>query len=86
MDNKKDSPHTVTIIVNATPYEWAEKEITYAEVVNIAYPGEPVNESSTFKVSYKKKNDSGLTSLVFSSNPVKVHKDMVFNVAPANRA
>lgn len=85
MEEKKNQ-HTAVIIVNATPYEWTEKEITYAQVVNLAYPDEPVSENSTFKVGYKKKNDSTLTSLVFSSKPVKVHKDMIFNVAPANRA
>lgn len=86
MEQKNTNEHTTTIIVNATPYEWPEKEITYAEVVHLAYPSEVVNESSTFKVSYKKKNESTLTPLVFSSAPVKVKKDMVFNVAPANRA
>ena len=77
---------TVTIIVNATPYEWAKNEITYKELVELAYPGEVVNENSTFKVSYRKKNDSVSTPLVYGSKPVKVKKDMIFNVAPANRA
>lgn len=82
--NKK--PKTTTIIVNATPHEWPEKEITYTEVVHLAYPQEVVNEGSTFKVGYRKKNESTLTPLVYSSAPVKVKKDMVFDVAPANRA
>lgn len=76
----------VTIIVNATPYEWAEKEITYQQVVNLAYPDEVVTEATTYKVGYKMKNESDLKPLVYSSAPVKVKKDMVFNVAPAGRA
>ena len=76
----------VTIIVNATPYEWSKDGITYKEVVQLAYPGEAVNESTTFKVSYKMKNGSTLSPLVYGSKPVKVKKDMIFNAAPANRA
>lgn len=85
MENNKN-PHETTIIVNATPHEWPKKEITYTEVVHIAYPDAEVNESSTHKVSYKYKNESTLKPLVYSSAPVKIKKDMVFNVALANRA
>ena len=85
MENKKN-PHETTIIVNATPHEWAEKEITYTQVAQLAYPGTDVNDSSTHKVSYKYKNEPTLKPLVYSSAPVKVKKDMVFNVALANRA
>lgn len=75
----------VTIIVNATPHEWPKGKITYQEVVNLAYPNEVVNESTTYKVSYMKKNGDKLKPLVFNDS-VTVHKDMVFNVAPASRA
>lgn len=77
----------VTIIVNATPHEWPKNgEISYKEVVQLAYPGEAVNESSTFKVSYMKKNGDGLTSLVYGSKPIKIKEGMVFNATSANRA
>jgi hypothetical protein len=76
----------LTIIVNATPHEWTDEEITYSQVVQIAYPGEVVSANSTFKVSYMKKNGHNLDPLVYSSSPVKVKEGMVFNVTPANRA
>ncbi len=78
---------TVTIIVNATPYEWPkDDEISYKEVVQLAYPGQEVNESSTFKVSYMKKNGDELKPMVYASKPIKVKEGMVFNATPANRA
>ena len=86
MDNDTKEIKTTVIIVNATPYEWAEQEITYPQVVNLAYPDEVVTEATTYKVGYKTKNATDLTPLVFSSSPVKVKKDMIFNVAPAGRA
>jgi hypothetical protein len=86
MDKDNKEGKATEIIVNATPYEWTEKEITYQQVVNLAYPDEVVTEATTYKVGYKTKNDADLTPLVFSSSPVKVKKDMVFNVAPASRA
>ena len=85
IENSKDKK-TVAIIVNATPHETPKDKITYEEIVRIAYPSEIVNEGSTYKVSYKMKNGSTLTPLVYGSKPIKVKKDMIFNVAPANRA
>jgi hypothetical protein len=87
MDNDKTKEEkAIEIIVNATPHEWTEKEISYQQVVNLAYPDEVVTEATTYKVGYKTKNETELKPLVFSSSPVKVKKDMVFNVAPAGRA
>lgn len=36
----------ITIIIDGTPHQWNEKEISYEQVVDLAYDGNPLLESS----------------------------------------
>lgn len=65
---------TVNIIVNGQPKEWDEKEITFQQVTQLAFPG----STQSFTVSYtlNKKEEQ----LVASSQPVKVKDGMEFDV------
>ncbi len=72
----KHSPHTTTIIVNGQPKEWAEKEITYQQVIQLAFPGAGTNQDYT--VTYSHGHQEG--QLVATSAPVKIHKHMEFDV------
>lgn len=37
----------MTIIVNTVAREWAEKKITFEQIVDLAYPGQPYNPEDT---------------------------------------
>ena len=50
---KDHEPKTVTIVVDGTPHEVPKKEdITYAEVVTLAYPDYPQHPEITYSVTY----------------------------------
>lgn len=81
-DNKK-----YTIIVAGTEHEWMNKEITYQEVVNLAYDGNPpTGENVTFNVVYLKGHDDKEGILGPSSKPVRVRDGMEFRVKHSTRS
>ena len=68
----------VTIFVNTREYPWAEKEITYQQVYDLAFPNEPLVDGDVARIEYSRglKGDGKLTP----GEAVKVKSDMVFNV------
>jgi len=68
----------VTIFVNTREQKWAEKEITYQQVFDLAFPNEPLVDGDVARIEYSHgpKGDGKLTP----GESVKVKSDMVFNV------
>lgn len=72
-----------TIIVNSRPFEWAEKKISYEQVVELAFPGQPLDPQGTLvEVSRGDGPDHDLRP----GKDVVVKDGMVFDVEPANRS
>ena len=69
---------TVTIIVNGTPFEVSKKEeITYAEVVTLAYPDYPLHPEITYSVTYTRGHHEGILP---PGGTVKAKDGMEFRV------
>ncbi len=47
MDAAAAQTKIVTIIVNTRPHEWAEKKISFEQVVELAFPGQPYDPAGT---------------------------------------
>lgn len=77
---------TVTIIVNTRPHQWAEKTISYAEVVELAYPGQPAGEGEEVTVSYTRGHDEKHEGSLTPTHSVKVKHKMVFDVYRTTRS
>ncbi len=77
----------VTIIVNGTPYEVDKKEeITYEEVVTLAFPDFPQHPEITYSVKYKRGHGNKPEGILLPGNSVKVKDEMVFDVSPTNQS
>lgn len=74
---------TVTIIVNTRPQPWPEKEITFEQVVELAFPGQPYDPAGT-TVEYSR--GLGKDKSLRPGESVHVKDGMVFDVEPANRS
>lgn len=70
----------VEIIVNTREFEWAEKEISYSEVYNLAFPSEPLADGDLARIEYSRGHGSGGNGKLTPGESVKVKKDMVFDV------
>ena len=62
-----DAHKTYTIIVEGTPHEWPEEEITYEEVVTLEVPDYSQHPEITYSVKYK---EGPATNLKGFSRPV----------------
>jgi hypothetical protein len=71
----KKSKKTVTIIVDGTPHEVPKGEITYAQVVALAYPENP---QGTFAIIYTRGNHEGVLP---PGGSIEVKEEMEFRVS-----
>jgi len=77
----------VTIIVDGTPHEWDEKEISYEQVVNLAYDGNPPSgENVQITVGYHRGHGDKPESDIDPGQSVKVKDGMIFDVTATDRS
>lgn len=76
-ENKKKM---VTIIVNGTPHEEEKNEITYDEVVTLAFPDFPQHPERTYSVTYERGQGNKPTGILSPGGKVKVKEGMTFKV------
>jgi len=74
---------TVAIVVNTKPHQWTEKAITFEQVVELAFPGQPYDPAGT-TVEYSRGH--GPDKSLRPGQSVHVKDGMVFDVEPANRS
>ncbi|WP_165356877.1 multiubiquitin domain-containing protein [Nocardioides zhouii] len=77
---------TVRIVVNTRPHRWAEKTISYEEVVNLAYPGQPIGEGEAVTVAYTRGPNEKHEGSLSPKHSVKVKNKMVFDVYRTSRS
>jgi hypothetical protein len=76
-NNKKD---LVDIFVNSTPEQVSKGEITYNEVVTLAFPDFPQHPERSYSVKYKKGVAEKPEGILAPGSEVKVHEKMRFDV------
>ncbi len=79
-----DKNKIITIIVNGREHEVEKSDITYAEVVALAFENPP-NDTTIFVVTYRRGHGNKEGTLV-EGGSVKVKDGMIFNVTATNRA
>lgn len=85
MESNAKEKKDVTIVVNGREHEVKKDEITYAEVVALAF-NNPPNDSTIFVVTYRRGQGNKPEGTLVEGGSVQVKKGMIFNVTPTNRA
>ena len=81
------SEHEVTIIVDGTPHPWSEKEISFEQVVNLAYDNNPPSgENVLITVGYHRGHGDKPEGDLDPGESVKVKDGMVFDVTATDRS
>ncbi|WP_030462064.1 multiubiquitin domain-containing protein [Kitasatospora sp. NRRL B-11411] len=86
MSQDSHGPAPVTIIVNARPHTWEAKEITFEQVVDLAYPGQTPTDQDTYTVRYSRGHDGHGAGSLTAGHSVPVKKEMVFDVYRTSRS
>jgi Multiubiquitin len=82
-EKARDETKTVTIVVNTRSLEWSERQISFEQVVELAFPGQPYDPAGT-TVEYSRGHDRD-KSLRPGEN-VRVKNGMIFDVESAIRS
>jgi hypothetical protein len=85
-DNKHEDKKKVTIIVNTRPHEWEKKEISYEEVVTLAFGSYSHDEGVVYTVTYSKGEEPHKEGSLVKGQSVKVKDGMIFNVTQTNKS
>lgn len=79
-------PKTTAVIVNAALYEVAGKEITWEQVVNLAYNNSPPSgENVAITVTFS-RGEHGQEGTMLPGDSVKLKTKMVFDVSATDRS
>jgi hypothetical protein len=85
--SSQEGKREVTIIVDATPHEWVDKEISYEQVVNLAYAGNPpTGENILITVGFRRGHGEKHDGDLEPGQSVKVKDGMVFDVTATDRS
>jgi len=86
-EHEKPEKHEVTIIIDGTQHQWSEKEISYDQVVSLAYNGNPpTGDQVQITVGYHRGHGDKPEGDLEPGQSVKVKDSMVFDVTATNRS
>jgi multiubiquitin len=78
---------TRTIIVNGRPKEVEGKELTFEEIVNLAFDNNPpTGENIVITVTYSKGEEGKKEGTLLPGESVKIKDGMVFNVTATDKS
>lgn len=87
MSHDEETKKTFTIVVNAKEKTWNKKEISYDEVVLLAFPDAPAGVVITYTVEFERaEGHKSEGSLVQGGPPAKVKEGMIFSVTETSRS
>jgi len=88
-DTTSAQGHTkeVPIIVNGRPRVVEKAEISFEEIVRLAYPNAQLdNPDFEYKVTYTKGHSDNQEGTLIKGKSVKVKEGMIFNVSETNKS
>ena len=85
-EQQKEHDKEVTIIVNTGEKTWNKKEISYEEVIVLAFGSYSNDENVVYTVTYSKGPDSHHEGSLVKGGSVKVKDGMIFNVTQTNKS
>lgn len=81
-------PHgpTIEIVINGTPLVVHDRRLSYEQVVDLAYDGNPPSGPNVMIVVTYSRGESSQKGTLVAGQEVPVHKGMVFNVYDATES
>lgn len=83
---EKDHEKEFTIIVNGRAKLVKGKELSYAQVVALAFDNPPSGENVSFTITYRKGEGNKPEGTLVDGETVKIKERMIFNVTPTNKS
>ena len=78
---------TITIIINGRKKEVAEKDLSYMDVVNLAYDNNPpTGPNIVFAITYRRGHGEKPEGELVEGQSIKIKEGMIFNVTPTDKS
>lgn len=77
---------SITLVVNGVPHDFAEREITYNEVVVLAYGDVTPGPDTLYTVTYTRGHGNKPEGTLAQGGQVNVKNGMVFNVGRTDKS
>lgn len=84
--NKDKDKKSATIIVNASQKVVHTKELTFAEVIALAFDSVPTGQNVMFTVTYRRGHGNKPEGTLIEGQSVKVKEGMIFNVTATDKS
>lgn len=85
-DHDEDHEKTRTIVVNGREKEVSQKEISFNEVVTLAFGSAPGGDNIIFTVTYKRGHGDKPEGTLVEGDSVKIKDGMIFNVTRTDKS
>lgn len=79
-------PKTLTIFVNTVENKVTTKELTFDQIVDLAFNPRPTGPDQMFTVTYRRGHGDKPEGSLTEGESVKVKDQMIFNVRATNRS
>ena len=76
----------ITIIVNARPKTVTQRELSFREVVELAYENPVFNDQVLYTVTYKRGEGNKPEGTMVDGDTVRIKENMIFNVARTDKS
>lgn len=88
MSNDKEDQHEkpITIVVNGRQKTVTQKQLTFAEVVALAFDTPPTGDAVEITITYTRGHGEKPEGSLTVGHDVKVKEGMIFNVSATNRS
>jgi hypothetical protein len=81
-DHDKD----ITIVVNGREKTVTGKELSFAQLVALAFDTPPTGENIVFTITYRRGQGEKPEGSLVEGETVKIKKGMIFNVTPTDKS
>lgn len=82
----KEKPHEITIIVNGTPHKWEKKQISFKQVIILAYGQYNDKPTMVYTVAYEDGPKQNPEGSMFKDSVVYVKNKMCFHATATDKS
>lgn len=80
------TPKPITIIVNTRPKTVTQRELTFQEIINLAFDNPPNGPNISFTITYRKGEGHKKEGTLVEGESIKIKEGMIFNVTATDKS
>ncbi|MCS6327083.1 MAG: multiubiquitin domain-containing protein [Nitrospira sp.] len=85
-ESKQEHQKVFTIIVNGRQKMVETKELSFSQIVGLAFDNPPTGENTVFTVTYRKGEGHKPEGTLVEGDMVKIKDGMIFNVTATDKS